>query len=38
MKIYVSKKNKPITHIDCIGTKIFKDNLKENEYSFHASE
>jgi hypothetical protein len=41
MKIYLTKKNYPISHIDCVGHKKFyeKNVLKrEDEYSFWPGE
>ena len=43
MKIYLTKKNDPISHIDCVGTKKFYDKKtgnvrKEDEYSFWPGE
>jgi hypothetical protein len=42
MKIYLSKENSPISHIDCIGSKKFYNNqrqqIKEDEYSFYPGE
>jgi hypothetical protein len=41
MKIYLSRTNSPISHIDCIGTMRFDKQgreIKEDEYSFYPSE
>jgi hypothetical protein len=42
MKIYLSKNNNPISHVDCIGTKKYKNadgSLRnEDEYSFYPGE
>ena len=42
MKIYLSKNNNPISHVDCVGTKKFYDKnrylVQEDEYSFYPGE